>query len=255
MGTLTPDRLLPAPGQVSLVHTPARPDLPSPTTPCASTLAMLPAPGGLGHRFALPAIGGSSDFAHCSQARQSHQAVSSSCRGPLWASLFYGRSVHFQLLSTSRHRDAVTFRCLAGSSAREGLAPSCAGALPSARAATARRRQTPSSLASAGDQTSPLRASGLHELALPRVRAGAAVLILPCLGPPASLPAWRGLIESRDSAGHATGAPGKMRIAGAGDLVVALLSRYCAVCGIHDDDPSTHPSPHPMGRGCPACLP
>src|SRR5687767_979339 len=47
---------------------------------------------------------------------------------------FYGLSVHFQLLSTSRYRDAVTFGCLAGSTAREGLSPSGARSLPSARA-------------------------------------------------------------------------------------------------------------------------
>src|SRR5437867_10919448 len=81
MRTLTPDPLLPAPGQVSLVHARALPDLPPPPTPCASAPAMLPVPGRLGPRFAFPAIGGSSDFAHCSQSRQSHKAVSSLCRG------------------------------------------------------------------------------------------------------------------------------------------------------------------------------
>src|SRR2546425_6279207 len=81
MRTLTPNPLLPAPGQVSLVHNRALPDIPSPPTPCASAPAMLRAPGRLGPRFAFPAIGGSSDFAHCSKSRQSHQAVSSLCRG------------------------------------------------------------------------------------------------------------------------------------------------------------------------------
>ena len=33
----------------------------------------------LAPRFTFPAIGGSSDFAHCSQSHQSHKAVSSSC--------------------------------------------------------------------------------------------------------------------------------------------------------------------------------
>src|SRR5438552_2349594 len=47
---------------------------------------------------------------------------------------FCGLSVHFKLLSTSRCRDAVTFSCLAGSTAREGLSPSGARLLPSARA-------------------------------------------------------------------------------------------------------------------------
>ena len=80
MRTLTPVLLLPAPEQVSLVHHHALPDIPSPTTPCASVPAMLPAPVRLGPRFALGAIGGSSDFAHYSQSRQSHMAVSSLCR-------------------------------------------------------------------------------------------------------------------------------------------------------------------------------
>ena len=133
MRTLTPDPLLPAPGQVSLVHARALPDIPSPPTPCASAPAMLPAPGRLGPRFACPAIGGSSDFAHCSQSRQSHMAVSSLCCGSSLARQFYGLSVHFRLLSTSRCRDAVTFSCLAGSTAREGLPPSGARWLPSAR--------------------------------------------------------------------------------------------------------------------------
>jgi hypothetical protein len=64
----------------------------------------------LGLRFALGAIGGSSDFAQSPQSRQSHAAVSSSCRGSpldpsfLWAVRF------FQLLSTSPRGEAVTFR-------------------------------------------------------------------------------------------------------------------------------------------------
>ena len=43
-------------------------------------IADLLAPGRLCLRFALAAIGGSSDFAHYSQSRQSHMAVSSLCR-------------------------------------------------------------------------------------------------------------------------------------------------------------------------------
>src|SRR5712664_2645551 len=46
---------------------------------------MLLAPGRLGPRFACPAIGGSSDFVHYSQSRQSHKAVSSLCRGRCFA--------------------------------------------------------------------------------------------------------------------------------------------------------------------------
>src|SRR6266513_2588466 len=81
MGALTPTLLLPAPGQVSLITGHALPDIQSPTTPCAPVPAMLLAPVRLGHRLAWEAIGGSSDFVHDSQSRQSHRAVSSSYRG------------------------------------------------------------------------------------------------------------------------------------------------------------------------------
>src|SRR5438445_11210128 len=81
MRTLSPVRLLPAPGQGSLVHGSVLPDIRSPPTPCAPGAALLWLRFGLGPRFALSAIGGSSDFAHCSQSRQSHKAVSSSLRG------------------------------------------------------------------------------------------------------------------------------------------------------------------------------
>ena len=81
-GALTPALLFWAPGQVSLVHEPALPAIPSPTTPCAPAPAMLLVQGWLGHRFALGAGGGSSDFAHGQQSRQSHEAVSSLCRNP-----------------------------------------------------------------------------------------------------------------------------------------------------------------------------
>jgi len=81
MGALTPALLRPAPGQVSLITERALPDIQSPPTRCAPFPAMLLAPGRLGPRFALAAIGVSSDFVHCSQSRQSHLAVSSLFRG------------------------------------------------------------------------------------------------------------------------------------------------------------------------------
>ena len=81
MGTLTPALLLHAPRQVSLITRHALPGIQSPPTPCAPFLAMLLAPGRLGPRFAFWAIGGSSDFVHRSQSRQSHMAVSSLCDG------------------------------------------------------------------------------------------------------------------------------------------------------------------------------
>ena len=54
------------------------------------------------------APGGSSDFALFQQSRQSHVAESSLCRSPRGPQ-FYGLSFRFQLLTTPRRRDAVTF--------------------------------------------------------------------------------------------------------------------------------------------------
>ena len=90
----------------------------------------------LGPRFAWRASGGASDFAHCSESRQSHKAVSSSCRGR-----FHARSstdCPFTSSCSPRpdRQDAVSFRCLAGSTARKGLAPFGVCAFPSARAPT-----------------------------------------------------------------------------------------------------------------------
>src|SRR6267142_4732259 len=51
--------------------------------PHAPAQAVLLVPGRLCLRFTCAAIGGSSDFAHCSPSRQSHKAVSSSYRGIL----------------------------------------------------------------------------------------------------------------------------------------------------------------------------
>jgi hypothetical protein len=65
--------------------------------------------GRLGQRFALAAIVSSSDFAHHMQAHQSHQAESSLCRRVQGTRLFYGLSLHFQLLSTRHCWLAVTF--------------------------------------------------------------------------------------------------------------------------------------------------
>lgn len=63
----------------------------------------------LGPRLAFPAIGGASDFVHCSQSHQSYPAVSSSYRESPLDSSVYGLSVYFQLLSTSPRGDAVSF--------------------------------------------------------------------------------------------------------------------------------------------------
>ncbi len=125
-GTLTPARLLPAPGQVSLITECAFPDIPSPTTPCAPVSRRCSwFRAGLTSDWPCRAVGGSSDFAHCSQSRQSHKAVSSLCRGPFWpvsstdypfVSSCSPRPVtRTQLLSTRggkhRHRGTSTLLC------------------------------------------------------------------------------------------------------------------------------------------------
>ena len=126
MNALTPALHLPAPRQVSLITEPALQDIPSPTTPCAPSRQYLLLRSGLaaGSRFIAP--GGSSDFVHCSQSHQSHQAVSSSCRGPFWpvrstdyplvSSCSPHRVAGMQLLSTRggklRHRGTSTLQCM-----------------------------------------------------------------------------------------------------------------------------------------------
>ena len=137
-GTLTPAPLFLAPGQVSLVHTHALPDIPSPTTPCAPAFRryfLLRA--GLANDSLFFAIVSSSDFAHYSQSHQSHKAVSSLCRRlSQEPKQFYGLSIHFQLLSTSCCHERSYLQLLAGSTAKEGLSPSNARSLSSARART-----------------------------------------------------------------------------------------------------------------------
>ena len=131
-GTLTPALLLPAPGQVSLITECAFPDIPSPTTPCAPVsrrCSLLRA--GLTSDSLCVAIGGSSDFARCSQSRQSHKAVSSLYRGPL------GPSVLRTILSFPVALHALSpgrsyFQLVAGSTATEGLPPSHARSFSSA---------------------------------------------------------------------------------------------------------------------------
>jgi len=125
-GTLTPAPLPLAPGQVSLISERAFPDIPSPTTPCAPVFrrcSLLRA--GLASDSLWVAIGGSSDFAHYSQSRQSHKAVSSLYRGPFrlvcstdypFVSSCSPRPLaRTQLLSTRggkhRHRGTSTLLC------------------------------------------------------------------------------------------------------------------------------------------------
>src|ERR1035441_6431604 len=81
------------------------------------------------------AIGGSSDFALCSQSRQSHKAVSSSFRGftinPSVLRTIHSLPVALHPVSPRRSY----FPLLAFSSAREGLPPSYAHSISSARTA------------------------------------------------------------------------------------------------------------------------
>ena len=125
-GTLTPALLRPAPGQVSLITERAFPDIPSPPTRCAPDFRpCFLFRSGLAPDSLCVAIGGSSDFAHCSQSHQSHQAVSSLCRGrtapvsstdyPFVSSCSPQRVAGLQLLSTRggkhRHRGTCTLQC------------------------------------------------------------------------------------------------------------------------------------------------
>lgn len=159
-GTLTPALLLPAPGQVSLITEPAFPDIPSPATPCAPILRPCSLfRTGLATDLLCVAIGGSSDFALCSQSRQSHKAVSSLCRGPS------GPSVLRTILSFPVALHALSpgrsyFQLVAGSTATEGLPPSYARSFSSARARSSRppfsaSRRKPSQPANAHELVTP----------------------------------------------------------------------------------------------------
>src|SRR5258705_5659132 len=129
-GTLTPVLVLKPLEQVSLVHVPELPDIPSPTTPCAPVFRLCFGSGRLGHRFTLGANGGSSDFAHHIQARQSHQAESSLCRHVLLNAAFL-RTI--RSLSLALHEPSLTrsyFLLQAGRSAPEGVLPPPSGPAP-----------------------------------------------------------------------------------------------------------------------------
>ena len=118
-GTLTPALLLPAPEQVSLITGLALPDIPSPATPCTPFRPCFWLRSGLASDSLCVAIGGASDFVHGSLSRQSHQAVSSFCRGaslprcstdyPLTSSCSPPRVATTQLLSATR-REAPPVR-------------------------------------------------------------------------------------------------------------------------------------------------
>src|SRR5205814_8632081 len=99
---------------------------PSPTTRCApASRPCFLLRAGLASDSLCVAIGGASDFTHCSQSHQSHQAVSSLCRGRttpvsstdcLFVSSCSPQPVAgLQLLSTRggkhHHRGTFTLQC------------------------------------------------------------------------------------------------------------------------------------------------
>jgi len=92
---------------------------------------------GLASDLLCVAIGGSSDFALCSQSRQSHKAVSSLCRGPFWPSVLRTVLWFPVALHTASPRCSY-FQLVAGSTATEGLPPSYARSFSSARARSSR---------------------------------------------------------------------------------------------------------------------
>jgi hypothetical protein len=165
-GTLTPALLLPAPGQVSLITERAFPNIPSPTTPCAPVLRRCSLfRAGLASDSLWVAIGGSSDFAHYSQSRQSHKAVSSLYRRPFRPVC----STDYPFVSSCSPRLVAKTQLLStrgGKHATEGLPPSYARSFSSARARSSRpppsasRRRNPSTepdpLAGQVRSTSPM---------------------------------------------------------------------------------------------------
>src|SRR5439155_4737718 len=79
------------------------------------------------------AIGGSSDFAQWSQSHQSHQAVSSLCRGRMTRPSVLRTIFSFPVALHIPSAVCSYFQLVAGSSATEGLSPSHARSLSSAR--------------------------------------------------------------------------------------------------------------------------
>src|SRR5213075_889861 len=134
MGALNPALLLPAPRQVSLITERAFPDIPSPTTPCAPVFRRyFLFRAGLAPDSLCLAIGGSSDFAQWSQSHQSHQAVSSLCRGRMTRPSVLRTIFSFPVALHIPSPVCSYFQLVAGSTTTEGLSPSHARSLSSAR--------------------------------------------------------------------------------------------------------------------------
>ena len=133
MRTLTPARLLFAPGQVSLIHEHALRDIPSPPTPCAPVPAMLLCSG-----QAWPPIRGGWLSAvlrtSCTPSSLVSRilAVSSSLRGSLSDPSVLRTILSLPVALHAASRGRSYFQLLALSSAREGLPPSNARLLSSA---------------------------------------------------------------------------------------------------------------------------
>ena len=139
--TLTPALLLPAPRQVSLIHEPALPDIPSPTTPCAPVFRpyfLFRAGLASGSHWIAPAVLRTS---HIPSSLVSRIRPNRVClAAPHWATVLRTiRSLPVALHPVSPRRSY--FLLLAGSSAREGLPPSCARSLSSALGRDRRARR------------------------------------------------------------------------------------------------------------------
>ena len=138
MRTLTPALLLPAPGQVSLIHERVLRNIPSPTTPCAPFPAMPLAPVGLGLRFAWVSLSPVLRTSYITRSLVSRIRPNRVCvagfSGPVC-------STDYSFISScSPHHVTMTqlLPITGGGATREGLPPSCSRSLSSARARPSR---------------------------------------------------------------------------------------------------------------------
>jgi hypothetical protein len=133
-GTLTPARLLPAPGQVSLITECAFPDIPSPTTPCAPVsrqCSWLRVGLASDSPWGLSAVLRTSLFARSLVSRiRPYRVCVAGHFGPSVLRTVLSFPVALHALSPGRSY----FHLVAGSTATEGLPPSYARSFSSARA-------------------------------------------------------------------------------------------------------------------------
>jgi hypothetical protein len=130
--TLTPVPLLRAPAQVSLIHVPALPDIPSPTTPAPPSSGLASCSGRAWPPIRFPSLSAVLRTSLIPSSLVSRIRPYRVCVAtPLWAAVLRTvRSLPVALHPVSPRRSY--FPLLAGSSATEGLSPSCAGSLSSA---------------------------------------------------------------------------------------------------------------------------